>query len=41
MKSMLIAFIAIIVIAIGADVVLDTIGFSAEDRTTGDAVRRS
>ena len=39
MKAMLIAFAAIIVIAIGANVALDNVGFSSEERTAGSAVR--
>ena len=39
MKAMLAAFAAIAIIAIAAEYGLDRIGFSAADRTTGDAVR--
>ena len=39
MKAMIIAFIAVAAIAVAADVALDRIGFSAEDRTAGSAVR--
>lgn len=39
MKAMLAAFVAIAIIAIGADVALERAGFSAADRTTSDAVR--
>lgn len=39
MKMMLTAFAAIVVIAIGADLALDRIGFSTSDRTAGEAVR--
>ena len=39
MKTMLIAFVAIAVIAIGADILLDFIGFSTEAMTSGPAVR--
>ncbi len=39
MKTMIVAFIAVFVIAIGADYALDFSGFSTEDRTSGDAVR--
>jgi len=41
MKSMLLAFAAIAVIAVGADVVLDQIGFSSQERMSGPAVRLS
>lgn len=39
MKPMLGAFAAIFVIAILAGIGLDQVGFSSEDRTSGDAVR--
>ena len=39
MKAMFAGFAAIIVIAFGADVVLDQIGFSSADRTAGADVR--
>lgn len=39
MKSMLTAFAATLVIAVGADMVLETMGFSAQDASTGNAVR--
>ncbi len=39
MKAMLAAFVAIAVIAIAANYGLQQAGFSAADRTTGDAVR--
>ena len=39
MKTMLVAFVATIAITVGADTVLDQMGFSAEDRLSGDAVR--
>lgn len=39
MKAMLVAFAAIAVIAVGSDAVLDQVGFSAQERTSGDAVR--
>lgn len=39
MKAMLMAFAATVVIAIGADFVLEGIGFSAEAVNTGSAVR--
>ena len=40
MKAMLIAFAAIILIAIGANQVLDRMGFSSADRTSSASVRR-
>lgn len=39
MKAMLLAFLAIAVIAVGADVVLDNSGFSTREATSGAAVR--
>ncbi len=39
MKTMMLAFLVTIVIAVGADIVLESMGFSAEDRLTGNAVR--
>ena len=39
MQAMLAGFAAIIVIAIGADMVLDEVGFAASERFTGEAVR--
>lgn len=39
MKAMLGAFVAIAVIAVGSNVVLNEAGFSAQDRTSGAAVR--
>ncbi len=39
MKAMLGGFVAIAIIAIGSNVVLNNMGFSAQDRATGDAVR--
>ncbi|MEO3416985.1 hypothetical protein AAFO92_20215 [Roseovarius sp. CAU 1744] len=39
MKSMLTAFAAVAVIAIGADFVLDGMGYSAEAANSGSAVR--
>ena len=39
MKAMLSAFAAIIVIMFGADLALDRIGFSAEERTSSPDVR--
>ncbi len=39
MKAMLVAFVAIAVITVGADVALDALGFSTQDATSGPAVR--
>ncbi|MCX2725549.1 hypothetical protein [Roseibium salinum] len=39
MKAMLIAFAAIIVIAVGANQVLDHLGFSSAERTSSSSVR--
>ena len=39
MKAMLAAFLAIAVIAVGANLVLNEAGWSAQDRTAGSAVR--
>lgn len=39
MKAMLIGFVAIAVIAVGAHYALDEIGFTAAQRTSGDSVR--
>ena len=39
MKTMLIAFLAMAVIAIGADILLDLAGFSTQAVTSGPAVR--
>lgn len=39
MKPMLLAFIAIAVIAFGANYALNNAGFSAADQTSGNAVR--
>lgn len=39
MKAMLTAFLAIAVIAVGANYALKNAGFSVADRTSGDAVR--
>ncbi len=36
---MLLAFLAIVVIAIGANLTLQRVGFSSQDKTSGDAVR--
>ena len=39
MKTMLLAFAAIAVIAVGANLFLNQAGFSSQERATGDAVR--
>ena len=39
MKAMLVAFAAIAVIAVGSNAVLNEVGFSAQERTSGPAVR--
>jgi hypothetical protein len=39
MKAMLIAFVAIGVIAIGANQILDNVGFSSAEQATGSSVR--
>ena len=39
MRTMLIAFVAIFVIAFGMDVLLDNVGFSSAERRSGEAVR--
>ena len=39
MRAMLIAFLALVVIAVGADVLLDLIGYSTQAVTSGPAVR--
>ncbi len=39
MKAMLAGFVLIGVIAVGSDYALQFAGFSAQDRTSGDAVR--
>ncbi|MDO6482637.1 hypothetical protein Q4525_04940 [Shimia thalassica] len=39
MQAMLAGFAAIIIIAIGANLVLDQIGFSSQDRYSGADVR--
>ncbi|MEL6619911.1 MAG: hypothetical protein AAFP16_13610 [Pseudomonadota bacterium] len=39
MKAMLIAFAAIAVIAVGANVILEQSGFSTQERAAGNAVR--
>ena len=39
MKAMIYGFVAIAVLAVAADLVLSNIGFSSQDRTSGDATR--
>lgn len=39
MKSMLLAFAAIVVIAVGANLILSNMGFSTKDQTTHASVR--
>ena len=39
MKAMLLAFAAVAVIAIGANMFLGQVGFSSQERTAGPAVR--
>jgi len=39
MKSMLVAFAVIVLIAVGADIALDLLGFSTQAITSGPAVR--
>jgi len=39
MKAMLIAFLAIVVISVGADIALDYLGFSTQETTAGPSVR--
>ncbi len=39
MKTMLIAFAAIIVIAAGSDLILERVGYSSADMNTGSSVR--
>lgn len=39
MKTMLLAFVAIFVIAVGANQVLEHMGFSAQEQTAGPSVR--
>ncbi|MEW9919210.1 hypothetical protein AB2B41_06325 [Marimonas sp. MJW-29] len=41
MKAMLTGFAAVILIAIGADLALDQIGFSSVERFSGEATRVS
>lgn len=39
MKTMLLAFASVFVIAVGANLTLSEIGFSSQDHTTGSSVR--
>ncbi|MFK7938661.1 MAG: hypothetical protein AB8B82_04730 [Roseovarius sp.] len=39
MKAMLSAFVAIAVIAVGSNVILNNVGFSAQEQGSGSAVR--
>jgi len=39
MKAMLSGFAVIVVIAIGANLILDRVGYSAQERNSGTAVR--
>jgi len=39
MKTMLLAFVAILVISVGANTILKSAGFSSEDRGSGSNVR--
>ncbi|WP_370402157.1 hypothetical protein [Sulfitobacter sp. JB4-11] len=39
MRAMLTAFVAIVVIAVASNVILNQIGFSSQDRASGSAVR--
>ncbi len=39
MKAMLVAFLAIAVISVGADIALDYVGFSTQETTSGPSVR--
>lgn len=39
MKTMLLAFASVFVIALGANLTLAEIGFSSQDRTSGPSVR--
>ena len=41
MKTQLFAFAAIVVLAVGADLILDQIGFSSSERSASDSVRLS
>ncbi|CTQ56400.1 hypothetical protein LP7551_04960 [Roseibium album] len=39
MKAMLLAFVAVGVIAVGASQILNNVGFSSEEQATGASVR--
>ncbi len=39
MRTMIVAFVAVFVIAVGADYALDYAGYSTEDQNAGTAVR--
>ncbi|MGC1504457.1 MAG: hypothetical protein WA782_10000 [Sulfitobacter sp.] len=39
MKAMLLAFLAVAIISVGANLILEQAGFSSQDRTAGPAVR--
>lgn len=39
MRAMLTAFVAVAVIAVGANLILGSAGFSSQERGTSDAVR--
>ena len=39
MRTMIVAFVAVFVIAVGADYALDHAGYSTEDQNAGTAVR--
>ena len=39
MRAMLTAFVAVAVIAVGADIILDNVGYSSQDRGSSSAVR--
>lgn len=39
MREIILAFVAMAVIAVGANYLLDETGFSSQDQTTGNAVR--
>ena len=39
MKTMIVAFVAMFILAVGADMALEYAGYSTEEQTTGAAVR--
>jgi len=41
MKTMWVAFLAIAIIAVGSNLILNNAGFSAQERASGQAVRLS